>query len=110
LADLYLRLLHAPPGTLVLAASGPAVRVREVAETASRAAGAGGKVDATPLDEARKSIGVYADALALDQQITARRATELLGWQPKARGVLDEIAAGVEDPTRLSSLLHPASG
>ena len=94
LADLYVRLLDAPAGTLVLAASGPAVRVREVAEAASRAAGAGGKVEATPLEQARANLGPYADALALDQQVTARRAAELPGWRPEARRVLDEIASG----------------
>ncbi|HWQ55060.1 MAG TPA: NAD-dependent epimerase/dehydratase family protein [Bryobacteraceae bacterium] len=92
LADLYVRLLHAPPGTLVVASAGPAVRVRDVAETASRAAGAGGKVEAIPLEEAHKNLGLLADALALDQQVASRRAAELLAWLPKSPGVLEEIA------------------
>ena len=43
LADLYvLALKRAPAGTLLIAAHGPPARVREIAEAASRAAGAGG--------------------------------------------------------------------
>jgi nucleoside-diphosphate-sugar epimerase len=67
LADLYLRALEqAPPGTLLLGVSGPAVRVRDLATAASRGAGANGRVFAWPLDEARAELGEYADALALD--------------------------------------------
>ena len=93
LADLYVRTLSAPSGTLLYAAHGPAVRVREVAEAASRAAGAGGKVEAVPIKEARKTMGPVADALALDQQISGERAKQLLGWRPHAPGVLEELTS-----------------
>jgi len=92
LGDLYVRALGAPSGTLLYAAHGPALRVREVAEAASRAAGAAGKVEAIPLEEARKTMGPLADALALDQQISADRAHQLLGWHPHAPGVLEDLA------------------
>jgi nucleoside-diphosphate-sugar epimerase len=36
----------------------------------------------TPLEEARKELGGFADALALDQNVRARRALEL-GWKPR---------------------------
>lgn len=92
LADLYVRVLGAAAGgTLLFAAHGPAVRVREVAEAASRAAGAGGKVDAVPIEVARQTMGPVADALALDQQISGERAKRLLGWRPHRPGVLEEI-------------------
>lgn len=37
-----------------------------------------------PLDEARKELGGFADALALDQNVSAQRSFEL-GWQPARR-------------------------
>jgi nucleoside-diphosphate-sugar epimerase len=93
-ADLYVRALGAAAGTVWFGAHGPAVRVREVAETASRAAGAGGKVESVPLEEARKTMGPFADALALDQQISGERAQRLLGWRPSAPSVLEDLTRG----------------
>jgi len=49
LADLYVRALAAPAGTLLYAAHGPAIRVRDVAAAASRASGAGGRVETVPI-------------------------------------------------------------
>ena len=95
LADLYLAALErAPAGTLLLATAGRSVSVREVAESASRGAGAGGRTTATPLAEARRTMGSYADALVLDQQASGRRAEELLGWRPHRPGVLEEMEHG----------------
>jgi nucleoside-diphosphate-sugar epimerase len=95
LADLYLLALEkAPPGTLLLGVSGPSRRVSEIAAAASRGAGAGGRTVATPLEEARKKLGAYADALVLDQQASGRRAQELLGWKPWRPDVLEDIERG----------------
>ncbi|HEX6432945.1 MAG TPA: NAD-dependent epimerase/dehydratase family protein, partial [Gemmatimonadales bacterium] len=91
LADLYLLALEkAPAGTLLLGVSGPSYTVREVAAAASRGAGAGGKTAGWPLEEARRKLGPYADALALDQQASGRRAQELLGWRPYRANVLED--------------------
>ena len=95
LAELYVQALRAAAGTLLFAAHGPAIRVRDVAEAASRAAGAGGKVETVPIEEARKSMGPFADALALDQQISGERAQLVLGWRPEAPSVLEELARGL---------------
>ena len=95
LADLYLLALEkAPPGTLLLGVSGPSRPVSEIAAAASRGAGAGGKTIATPLDEARKQMGPYADALALDQQASGRKAQDLLGWKPRGADVMEELERG----------------
>lgn len=93
LADLYVRALQAPAGTLLFAAHGPALRVQDVAEAASRAGGAGGKVETVPVEEARKTMGPFADALALDQQISGERAQRMLLWRPHGRSVLEELLA-----------------
>ena len=88
LAELYVLALAAPAGT-VLNAAGPSLPAREVAEAAARAAGA--RVEAWPLEDARTRLGVYADALALDQQVSAERAGAL-GWTPSRPSVLEELA------------------
>lgn len=59
-----------------------AVPVAELARAASAAAGRGGKVHAVPLEEARATMGPFADALALDQVVVSPRAKEL-GWAPE---------------------------
>lgn len=95
LADLYLLALErAPAGSLFLGVAGPAYRVRDVAAAASRGAGAGGRAVSWPLEEARKTLGAYADALVLDQQASGRRAEELLGWRPHRPGVLEDLERG----------------
>jgi nucleoside-diphosphate-sugar epimerase len=70
LADLYCCALeNATPGTLIHATDGSAYRVREIAEAASFGAGAGGRTESWPLEEARQALGAYADALVLDQLV-----------------------------------------
>jgi nucleoside-diphosphate-sugar epimerase len=95
LADLYLLALElAPAGTLLLAVGGPSRTVADLAAAASRGAGAGGRTAAWPLEEARKTLGPYADALVLDQQATSRRAETLLGWRPHAPDPIEELERG----------------
>lgn len=95
LADLYLLAVEkAPPGTLLLGVSGTSRPVSEIAAAASRGAGAGGRTVATPLEEARKKMGAYADALVLDQQASGRRAQDLLGWKPRRPDILEELERG----------------
>jgi nucleoside-diphosphate-sugar epimerase len=95
LAQLYvLALEKATPGSLYNAADGPAFRVREVAEAASIGAGANGKTQAWPLDEARKTMHAFADALVLDQQISSEKAKRELGWSPRAARVLEDLKTG----------------
>jgi nucleoside-diphosphate-sugar epimerase len=96
LADLYvLALERAPAGTLLLAASGPAVPVKELAAAASRGAGRSGNTAEWPIEHARAELGSgYADALTLDQQASSRRAEELLGWRPHRPGPLEDLESG----------------
>ena len=95
LAQLYvLALEKASPGSLYNAADGPSYRVLEVAEAASIGAGTDGKTQAFPLDEARKTMHAFADALVLDQQISSEKAKQELGWSPRAASVLDDLKTG----------------
>jgi len=92
LANLCLRALHqAAPGDVFVAAAGPAFRARDVAEAASRAGGAEGRVQLWPIEEARKELGPLADALALDQKIGSTKAGRVLGWIPKSPSVLEDL-------------------
>jgi nucleoside-diphosphate-sugar epimerase len=95
LADLFTRALdRAAPGTLLHAVDDTAFRVKEIAEAASDAASAGGRTGSWPLEEARKSLGPYADALVLDQWISAGKAKRTLGWNPREKSVLEDLRHG----------------
>ncbi len=92
LARLYvLALEKAPAGSVYMAAHGPSYRVLALAEAASAAAGANGKTQAWPLEEARNNLGLFADALILDQQISGEKAKRELGWSPHGAPVLEEL-------------------
>lgn len=94
LADLYTRCLdRSAGGELYLAAAGRPVTVRALAEAASHAAGAGGRVKVLTLEEARQSMGPLADALAMDQKVASTKAGRQLGWIAKRPGVLEELGS-----------------
>ncbi|MBI3805479.1 MAG: NAD-dependent epimerase/dehydratase family protein [Nitrospirae bacterium] len=94
LADLYVRCVErAPAGQLFNATDGSRLTLRAIAEALSAAAGGYGKVNTTPLEEARKQMGALADALALDQEVSGTRAEQLLGWQPRHRSLVAEADA-----------------
>src|SRR5207253_10567569 len=56
------------------------LRVVDIARLCSEAAGADGKTRSIPLDEARKTMGLAADALTEDRPAAAPRA-RALGWR-----------------------------
>jgi nucleoside-diphosphate-sugar epimerase len=90
LADLYLLALAAPAGT-VLHGAAETVSTRALAEVAAAAAGA--RAEPWPLEEARAALGPFADALALDQQVSSEGA-RALGWRPSRPGILETLRAG----------------
>jgi hypothetical protein len=51
-------------------------------------------LEAWPLNDARRELGVLADALALDQNIGGDRARQVLGWSPARFGVAEEVEHG----------------
>lgn len=92
LANLYVAAVESSLGGEVINAVGRSrFTVRECAEAASRAAGAGGKVVVTPLDEARAALGTFADCLAVDQHVDASKAERLLGWSPRHPDFVDGV-------------------
>lgn len=94
LADLYVRALGAVPGSLFLGAAGPALPVRQVAEAASRGAGAEGRTRAWSVDEAFPVLGPMVQGLTLDQQISGKLAERVLGWTPSAPSILEDLEHG----------------
>src|SRR6266496_3228036 len=92
LADAYVRIAESGlAGEIFNVNDQSRFTVLEMATAAARAAGYKGEVHPSPLPEARKTLGDFADALALDQHVDSGKAVRLLGWQPRHGGFLDEV-------------------
>jgi len=89
-ADRDVLALQAPAGSVYFAAAGPSVAVKDIARAGAGAA----RVEAVPLEGARTTMGPVADALTLDQLISAAKARRELGWSPKAKSVVEELQSG----------------
>jgi nucleoside-diphosphate-sugar epimerase len=81
-ATLYRLVLERRATGIFHAVDGATGRVVEHAAAASRAAGKDGATRSIPLDEARKTIGPFAEATVVDQVLGSRRA-QALGWKPR---------------------------
>ncbi|MBD5655292.1 MAG: NAD-dependent epimerase/dehydratase family protein [Candidatus Eremiobacteraeota bacterium] len=78
------------PGRSYNAAGDDRFHVSEIAEAASRGAGAGGAtINVDP-----EIIGQYGECLALDQIISADRAKSDLGWTPQAPSIVEDLEHG----------------
>ena len=64
----------------------------DAACAASFAAGAKGRVEKVPLEEARKEIGLEADCLTLDQNVDSRKAMTRFGWLPRHPSFVDGVS------------------
>lgn len=92
LARCYVAALEtAESGSIFIAADDQRMRLRDIAQFVSQAAGIPGQVQSWQLDEARAAMGVFADALALDQQASGAKARQTLNWQPQAPSLVDEL-------------------
>ncbi|WP_231337412.1 NAD-dependent epimerase/dehydratase family protein [Paraburkholderia sprentiae] len=69
-----------------------AVAVAEMGEAIHASVGAD-RVELWPLDDARKSLGLFADALALDQAVSGQHARRVLAWQPHGPGLIADLSA-----------------
>ncbi len=68
------------------------VAIAEMGEAIRRAIGAD-RVESWPLDDARKSLGPFADALALDQVASGQLARRVLAWKPQGPGLIADLSA-----------------
>jgi hypothetical protein len=65
-----------------------------MAQAAGEGVGASGAVQPWPLEEARKTLGPFADALALDQRISSQKARAELGWQTRSTTIVEDLRSG----------------
>src|SRR6266545_5998031 len=92
LADAYVRAAESGlAGEIFNVTDRSRFTVLELATAAARAAGYKGEIRPLPLAEARKTMGEFADALAVNQHVDSGKAVRLLGWQPRHGGFLDEV-------------------
>jgi nucleoside-diphosphate-sugar epimerase len=96
LGELYARAVaSAPAGTGLHGVDDSELRVAEIAAAAAHGAGAEGRTEAWPVEEAQAELGAgFAQALALDQRLSAGRARDLLGWRPAGPSILEELREG----------------
>jgi nucleoside-diphosphate-sugar epimerase len=94
LAQLYvLALEKAPGGSAYNAAEEHAYTRLETFPAIAQAAGVETSTE-WPFEEARAALGPFADALALDQQISSAKARNELGWKTRNANLLEDIAQG----------------
>ncbi len=53
-----------------------------------------GQIRPWALTDAQRSMGAFADALVLDQQVSAAKARQVLDWQPQTPSLFDELKGG----------------
>ena len=97
LADLYVRVAANPAASGIFHANDEAdERVDDIVEAIAHYAKTRPDVRHMPIDEARKKMGDYADALALDQIVRSPRA-RTLGWAPTLHSVAGNVARLLEE-------------
>jgi nucleoside-diphosphate-sugar epimerase len=95
LAALYRAVLERRAAGIFHGVDGASPTVRAAAEAASHAAGKGA-VQAIPVEEARKTMGPMADALAMDQVVASARGAEV-GWTPAHPPFVQDAAAAFRE-------------
>ena len=97
LADLYVRLVQTPDAAGIFHANDEAdERVNEIVEAIAAHVPQKPDIRHVPLPEAKKKLGTYAEALAMDQRVRSPRA-RALGWQPTLRSVSGNVARLLEE-------------
>ena len=97
LGVLYLRILETPTAAGIIHATDEAdERVMDIAEAIAEQVPQRPDIRNVPIAEARKKLGAYADALALDQKVRSTKA-RALGWEPTQTGVINSVARLVEE-------------
>jgi len=96
LAELYAAAVEQPAARGIYnASSGAAVQYLEIARAASRAAGGNGSIEHLTYENATAAMGPFAEALAIDLQLSSEKARLELGWQPHRPTVLEELSNSV---------------
>lgn len=97
LADLYVRVASMPETSGIYHANDEGDEtVNAIVEGIARHLSMTPDVRHVPLEEARKKLGAYADALALDQRVRGPRA-RALGWAPTLHSVGTNVPRLLEE-------------
>jgi nucleoside-diphosphate-sugar epimerase len=97
LGDLYVRILESPNAVGIIHATDEAdEKVIDIVEAIAAHVPQRPDVRHMPMTEARKKLGTYADALALDQRVRSPKA-RALGWEPTQPGVVHSVPRLVEE-------------
>lgn len=94
LADLYVKALAKPAAGAIWHGISGQVQVGKLAEAAAKSGGMNATAASMPLEEARKAMGPFADALAANQVIAAEKTKQALGWKPSRPGILEDVKSG----------------
>ena len=97
LGDLYVRILESPTAAGIIHATDEAdEKVMDIVEAIAEHVPQRPDIRNVPMTEARKKLGTYADALALDQKVRSPKA-RALGWAPTQTGVVHSVPRLVEE-------------
>jgi nucleoside-diphosphate-sugar epimerase len=100
LGDLYARLLEAPGAHGVFHANDETdERVNDIVEAIANHLTQRPDIRHMPLPEARRKLGTYADALALDQRVRSPKA-RALGWGPSLSSITANVPRLFEEYRR----------
>ncbi len=93
LAELYAAAVEQPAANGIYnAVAGAAVPYVEIARAASRAGGGDGSIEHLTYENAQAAMGPFAEAMAMDLQVSGEKARRELGWNPHRPTVLEELA------------------
>ena len=96
LAELYAAAVEQPAASGIYnAALAAAVPYVEIARAASRAGGGDGSIEHLTYENAQAAMGGFAEALAIDLQMSGEKARKELGWSPHRPTVLEELSNSV---------------
>ena len=97
LGELYVRILESPDASGIIHATDEAdEKVMDIVEAIAEHVPQRPDIRNVPMVEARKKLGTYADALALDQKVRSPKA-RALGWVPTQAGVVHSVPRLVEE-------------
>jgi nucleoside-diphosphate-sugar epimerase len=97
LGELYVKILESPMAAGIFHATDEAdERVVDIVEAIAAQVSQRPDIRNMPMAEARKKLGTYADALALDQKVRSPKA-RALGWAPSQPGVVQSVARLLEE-------------
>lgn len=100
LGDLYVRVLEAPDARGVFHANDETdERVNDIVEAVAEHLTQRPDIRHMPMPEARRKLGTYADALALDQRVRSPRA-KALGWAPSLSSITANVPRLFEEYRR----------